>query len=251
MHIDFFINEHNSLILNIITPDLYQISDCKTEAWFHDELCSDMFWIRLNVYFNEKFKHPVGSSQITIFDLLIELAEKYKAYPEFSYLLDKTKEVKDYFFKTRYYRYYISPHVINLNTSFSELINIQANYSKHHLYRLNIIKDKIKKYFEENNIQNFENEDYNEHIKYFKEAVLDDRLNFNTTHIIETIGSLFLEYHKVIHSKYISVMCRFYLEKLTFFRFPESRLTDYLPKTPQYLIEKDTSIQSPINKSGG
>lgn len=130
-----------------------------------------------------------------------DFCSQYKYNEDFERFLNVISETKEFFFKKRYYKYYISPHDIDFEISFAELINFQSNFSKHSYYHLTRMKDKLKKHFENNDIPDFEKEDYNEHLEYFKEAVLDDRLNFNQTHIVEQLGKLFLAYWDLLNSQ--------------------------------------------------
>lgn len=59
----------------------------------------------------------------------------------------------------------------------------------------------LKSIFKNNKVKNFENEDYSEHLEYFKEAVLEDRLDFNSTMILQVLGEFFLAYWELIHTK--------------------------------------------------
>ena len=184
---------------------------------------------------------------------------------------------REYFSKKRYYKYYISPHDIEFEISFAELINIQANYSKHSFYHLNKMKNKIKQHFKRNSIPDFENEDYNQHLAYFKEAVLDDRLNFNTTHIIETLGKLFIAFWELINSKYAKLINDlrfeyrlehglqemlkmdlprnfneiqiFFWELKNCLNFKKERLSKFIPVTSRFLIEKETTPENMILKN--
>jgi hypothetical protein len=139
------------------------------------------------------------------------------------------------------------------------------------------MKQKLKKHFKENNIPNYEEEDYNEHLSYFKEAVLDDRLNFNQTHIVELLGKLFLSFWDLLNSS-----CQFRIENLIrehiikngrqapwriqkpnnltlveeFFwiiksrtRFERKRISDLIPSTWPPLIEKETTKDNMIVKN--
>ena len=124
--------------------------------------------------------------------------------------------------------------------------------------------------------RNYENENYNEHLSYFKEAVLDDRLNFNQTHIVEKLGKLFLSYWDLLNSKYqarikdlifkfieengrlakwnmkkptdLTKVEEFFWEikGLGFLSFERQRISDYIPKTCEALIEKETSLNDII-----
>ena len=119
-----------------------------------------------------------------------------------------------------------------------------------------------------NDIENIPDEDYNEHLHYFKEAVLDDRLSFNQTKIVEEVGCYFLELYNLLHcDENIRIrvaindfilrngrlakwninppenmtkgeLLHWEIKGLSCWRFDQSRLTDFIPKTATYLIEK-------------
>ncbi|GEO08297.1 hypothetical protein [Segetibacter aerophilus] len=61
------------------------------------------------------------------------------------------------------------------------------------------MKEKLKRMFKVNGIENIAESDYNDHLQYFKEAVLDDRLNFNQTKIVEEVGKFFLALYNLFH----------------------------------------------------
>jgi hypothetical protein len=246
--------------------------------YFHDEERSDLFFIRLNEFLNTKFQSPLDSDKkISLFNLMEEFCMQYNQIDDFKSFLSIINETKEFFFKKRFYKYYISPHEIDFEISFAELINFQSNYSKHSYYHLSIIKNKLKKHFKKNNIENYENEDYNEHLSYFKEAVLDDRLNFNQTHMVEKLGRLFLSYWDLLNSKHQSRILylihefiaengrlvqwkidkpndlndaeEFFWEIKGLNKFDRTRISNFIPKTWNPLIEKETDKNNMIDKS--
>lgn len=271
------INQHNSIALTLISPLLYEIRG-ENIVYLHSEEHHDLFFIHLNEYLNTTFNSPINNDkQVSVFTLIIDLAEKYKGNESFDNFFKEGKKLHEYFFKNRYYRYYISPYEIDFEISFAELIRFQANYSKHSLYHLDIMKKNLKEIFKKNKVPNFEKEDYNNHLEYFKEYVLDDRLNFNTTHFIEMLGNFFLAYYDLINSndnirirKVISefiekngkpltkwnIPCpdnmteveKFHWEIKFVNKFDRERIEKFIPKTLKYLIEQDTSIENPIIK---
>ena len=264
-------------MLTLISPVLYEIKG-EDIAYLHSDEHHDLFFIHLNEYLNTTFNSPLeNDKQVSVFTLMIALAEKYKGNESFDNFLLAAMRLKDYFFKNRYYRYYVSPHEIDFEISFAELIRFQANYSKHSLYHLDIMKKKLKKIFEKNQVPKFELEDYNNHLEYLKEFVLDDRLNFNTTHFIEMLGNFFLAYYDLINSQEnarirqaiynciekhgrplggrkvqppenMSEVEKFHWEIRFITRFDRYRLERFIPKTSKYLIEQETSPENPIVK---
>lgn len=274
----FLFDQYSSFSLTLITPTLYEVTDDKSMVYFHDEDKSDLFFIRLNEFLNTEFTSPISSpKKVSIFELMYETCEQFNEVIEFQRFLENINIARDYFSKKRYYRYYISPHDIDFEISFKELINIQANYSKHSFYHLNKMKEKIKKHFKENDIPNYENEDYNEHLSYFKEAVLDDRLNFNSTHFVEILGELFVSYWTLINSKYamrirhlrneyklangieeiwkmqkpndLNEIESFFWSIKGCFNYDLERLLKYIPKTWEPLIEQETTRENMILKN--
>lgn len=274
----FLFDQYSSFSLTLITPTLYEVRGDKSEIYFHDEDKSDLFFIRLNEFLNAEFTSPISSpKKVSVFELMYETCEQFNEVDEFQRFLENIQIVRDYFSKKRFYRYYISPHDIDFEISFKELINIQANYSKHSFYHLEEMKKKIKKHFKKNDIPNYENEDYNEHLSYFKEAVLDDRLNFNSTHIVEILGKLFVSYWTLINSKYAMrirhLMNEYKLvngikelgkmqkpnglnKSESFFwsirgcpNYDLERLLKYIPKTLEKLIEQETTSENMILKN--
>lgn len=273
----FLIEQHNSIALTLNSSLLYKIIDDEI-AYMHSEEHHDLFFIHLNEYLNTKFNSPLDNSKmVSVFTLMIDMAEKYAGNESFDNFLKEAKELQDYFFKPRYYRYYISPHEIDFEISFAQLIWFQGNYSKHSLYHLNVIKKNLRNIFEKNNVPNFEHEDYNDHLQNVKEAVLDDRLNFNTTHFIERLGKFFLVYHDLLNSEdnerirlaiydcleqhgrplqgwkvqppeNMSEVEKFHWEIRFNTRFDRNRLEKFIPKTSKYLIERETSPENPIVK---
>jgi hypothetical protein len=278
MDVRLLIEQYTSFSLTIISPTLFKLADDKSILYFHDEERADLFFIRLNEFINTSFESPLDAKKkVSLLNLMEDFCIKYKHNDDFNKFLQTIKETKEFFFKKRFYKYYISPYDIVLEISFAELINFQSNYSKHSYYHLTIIKNKLKKHFKKNNISNYENEDYNEHLAYFKEAVLDDNLNFNQTHMVEKLGELFLSYWELLNSSYqnrIQDLIHDFIEKngklvqwkidkpndLTdieeFFwtikglpKFRRNRLTDFIPKTWNSLIEKETNINNMIKKN--
>jgi hypothetical protein len=261
----------------MISPSLYELKDDKSMLYFHDSERSDLFFIYLNEFLNTQFSSPIDRKKVSLFGLMEDFCSQYKYNEDFERFLNVISETKEFFFKKRYYKYYISPYDIDFEISFAELINIQSNYSKHSYYHLTRMKEKLKKHFEKNNIPDIEKEDYNEHLEYFKEAVLDDRLNFNQTHIVEQLGKLFLAYWDLLNSKYqirIETIIREHIAKNgrlakwdfdkpedlddieEFFwtikgrmRFDRDRVADLIPKTRNLLIEKETSKDKMIEKN--
>jgi len=278
MDIRLLIEQYTSFSLTIISPTLFELTDDKSMLYFHDDERADLFFIRLNEFLTTSFQSPLDSSKkVSLFALMEDFCLQYKHNDDFNNFLQIIEETKEFFFKKRYYKYYISPYDIDFEISFADLINFQSNYSKHSYYHLTIIKNKLKKHFKKNNIPNYEQEDYNEHLAYFKEAVLDDRLNFNQTHMVEKLGKLFLAYWELLNSNHqnrIQDLIRDFIEKngrlvqwkidkpndLTdieeFFwtikglpKFNRNRLTDFIPKTWNPLIEKETKIDNMIEKN--
>lgn len=278
MDVRLLFDQYTKFSLSIISPSLFELTNDKSVIYFHDEEKSDLFFIRLNEFLNTSFTSPYDKkSKTTLFKLMEQFCIQYKEIDDFNKFLQTIKETEKYFFKKRFYKYYISPYDIDFEISFAELINFQSNYSKHSYYHLNIIQDKLKKHFKKNNIPDFENEDYNEHLTYFKEAVLDDRLNFNQTHIVEKLVELFLSYWEILHSNHqnrildliydfikkngrlvqwkidkpnnLTEIEEFYWSIKGINKFPKNRLLDYLPNTWKPLIEKESSIGNFINKN--
>lgn len=206
MDVRLLINETNSTALTLISSRLYSIrynyivdNDCI--LIFHDEERSDLFYIYLNEFLNTEFVSPLNrNKKVSIFQLLIDYCYLFPNNDSFKTFLNSALITKDFFFRKRFYKYYISPHVIDFEISFAELINFQSNYSKHSFYHLDCLKNKLKNIFKQNGIINYEAEDYNCHLDYFKEAVLDDRLEFNQTHFIIVLGDFFLAFWDLINS---------------------------------------------------
>lgn len=278
MDVKLLFEQYTKFSLKLISPMLFELTEDKSILYFHDSERSDLFFIRLNEFLNTSFPSPLDrNKKVSVFQLMEDYCLQFRYNEDFNNFLLATQETKDFFFKKRYYKYYISPHDIDFEISFSELINFQSNYSKHSYYHLTIIKDKLKKHFKKNNITGFESEDYNEHLSYFKETVLDDRLNFNQTHMVEKLGDLFLSYWELLNSRYQSRIREAILEFIEengrlvkwniekpediseveeFFwtikglsRFKRERLTDYIPKTWYPLIEEETSIDNMIERN--
>jgi len=206
MDIKLLIYELNSVALTLVSSRLYDIRynyivQNDNILLFKDKEKHDLFYIYLNEFINTEFKSPLnGQSRVTLFQLFIDYCEQYSYNESFKRYLDTAYSTKDFFFKKRYYKYYISPYTINFEISFADFINFQANYSKHSFYHLDNLKKKLKTIFKENGVENFENENYNSHLAYFKEAVLDDRLEFNQTHFLVVLGDLFLAFWDLINS---------------------------------------------------
>ncbi len=268
MDVQLFIEENFHVGLTLIDSNLYRIADDKSQIQFHDENAYELFYIHLNEYINTEFRSPLNyQANITLLDLTIQFFKGYNSQ-HFVEFINVAKHFKEFLFKKRAYKYYISPYDIKLETSLAELINIQANYSKHSFYHLKRMKDKLRRIFQSNNIQSFESEDYNDHLSYFKEAVLDDRLCFNGTKIVEEIGKYFLAFHALMFCDdtiRIRIAIQDCLRKpgqvgfrnivppenmtdeelffwevkfLSYWRFDSSRLSDLIPITSAYLTEK-------------
>jgi hypothetical protein len=271
-------SQYTSFALTLICPRLFEPTECKSIVYFHDEERSDLFFIRLNEFLNTTFISPLDSKNKTsIFNLMEEFCMQYNQIDDFKNFLSIISETKEFFFKKRFYNYYISPHEIDFEISFAELIHFQSNYSKHSYYHLDYIKKKLKNHFKKNNIPDYEKEDYNEHLSYFKEAVLDDRLNFNQTHMIEKLGKLFLSYWDLLNSKHQSrilnlirefkvkngIFVQYKIDKPNdlndaeeFFweikgltKFDRTRISNLIPKTWNSLIEEKTDKNNMIDKS--
>lgn len=270
------IQQQISFALSMISPTLYWLADDKSEAKFHDNERFDLFFIKLNEYLNTKFKSPIAQGTTTIFQLLIDVCLHYQGDRYFDIFNEQIQDVRDFFFKKRHYNYYISPYDVYFELSFAEIINFQANYSKHSFYHLDIMKKKLSNHFKKNNIKDYEFEDYNEHYSTFKDAVINDRLDFNTTHIIEVIGTHFLNLWDLINcptNKRIKDAIWDFINKngrtkkwdiqkpdnLTKFEnfFWEirgihagsrDRLKENIPKTNKVLIEKDSFENQRINR---
>tara|TARA_R100000935_G_scaffold56440_1_gene87971 strand:+ start:2782 stop:3546 length:765 start_codon:yes stop_codon:yes gene_type:complete len=253
------------------------LDNSRTIAFFHDEERSDLFFIRLNEYISAKFNSPLNNDiQTTVLDLILDSAKPYYKNKYFKEFIDKGEVVKKLLFKKRYYKYHISPHLIDLELSLLDLIFFQANYSKHSFYHLNILKKRLKDIFRDNDIENFAKEDYNYHLETFKEAVLDDRLNFNQTNIIEKLGDFFLAYWDLLNSpdnlktskatwefiqkngrlaprnipkpENLNEIEEFHWQIRGLNYFKRNRISDFIPKTPDNLIEKETSPENRIVK---
>lgn len=278
MNITLLFRQYTSFALTIISPRLFELTEDKSMLYFHDEERSDLFFIHLNEFLNVTFPSPFDSNKkISLFQLMEDFCLQYHQIDDFQKFLFVMNETKEFFFKKRFYKYYISPHDIDFEISFAELIHFQSNYSKHSYYHLTRVKDKLKKHFKKNNIPNFEKEDYNEHLSYFKEAVLDDRLNFNQTHMVEKLGELFLSYWNLLNSKHQSRILNlirefiaqngrlvqwkidkpndlteaeeFFWEIRGLSKFERTRISDFIPKTWNPLIEKETDKNNMIDKS--
>lgn len=278
MDVNLLIKEYTSFSLTLLSPALYELRDDKSMLYFHDQEKSDLFFIYLNEFINTQFPSPIDEKKkVSLFTLMEDYCTEYQQNEDFSKFLGVIHETRKFFFRKRFYKYYISPYDIDFEVSFAELINIQSNYSKHSYYRLTKMKEKIKKHFKKNNIPNYEQEDYNEHLAYFKEAVLDDRLNFNQIHIVEHLGKLFLAYwdllnakhqyriEKIIneHIKEKGILAKWDIRKPNNFdnveeffwtikgrlRFDRNRISDLIPNTLTPLIEKETTKENMIERN--
>lgn len=108
MDYKLLINQHNSIVLTLISPVLYEIKG-EDIAYLHSDEHHDLFFIHLNEYLNTTFNSPLeNDKQVSVFTLMIALAEKYKGNESFDNFLLAAMRLKDYFFKNRYYRYLIS-----------------------------------------------------------------------------------------------------------------------------------------------
>jgi len=273
----FLIEQHTKIVLTLISPNLFKLEESKSVAYLNDDERSDLFFIHLNEYLNAKFNSPLNNDvQTSVFELILETAKPYYKNKYFQNFIDKGEILRDFLFKKRYYKYYISPHIIDFDLSLADLVFFQGNFSKHSFYHLNILKKRLKNIFEENGIKDFEKENYNYHLETFKEAVLDDRLNFNTTKIIEILGEFFLSYwdllnspdnhrikkaiwddidkngrltfRKTIKPKELTEIEEFHWQIRGLNSFKRDRISDYIPKTSKYLIEKKTSPENRIEK---
>jgi hypothetical protein len=206
MDVRLLIKETESIGLTLLSPCLYDVRYNylvydDNYFIFHDEEKSDLFFIHLNEFLNVEFSSPLSKNKkVSLFQLLIDFSTPLSYNSSFKEFLDTAIVTKEFFFKKRYYKYYISPHDIDFEISFAELINFQANYSKHSFYHLENLKNKLKKIFKINMIESYESEDYNDHLDYFKEAVLDDRLQYNQTHFVVILGDFFLSFWDLINS---------------------------------------------------
>lgn len=263
-----FIEENFHVGLTLIHSDLYRIAGDKSQIQFHDENAYNLFYIHLNEYINTEFPSPRDhKTKVSLLDLTIQFFDQYESL-HFKAFVKKAKAFREFLFRPRSYDYYISPYDIKLETTLSELINFQANYVKHSFYHLTRIKGKLKRIFEKNNISNFESENYDEHLSYFKEAVLDDRLCFNATKIVEEIGKYFTAFYELMYCD-DTIRIRMAIEQcirehgqmgirniippenmtdeelffwevkwVSSWRFKSERLTDLIPVTSPYLTEK-------------
>ena len=271
MDTHLLIEENFHVALTLLSSNLYHITDDKSEIRCHDANAYDLFYIHLNEYIKTEFVSPLDNrTKVTLFDLTLQFFDGYNDCEYFQNFNQRGKLLKDFLVQTRKYEKYISPYELTITTSLAELINIQANYTKHNFYHLTKMKAKLKKMFEANGIDtdNISDEQYNEHLQYFKEAVLDDRLSFNQTKIVEEVGLYFLELYNLLNcdenirirmaiNDFISKngrLTRWNIEPpenmtkgelfhwdikgLPCWRFDKTRLTDYIPKTTHYLIEK-------------
>ncbi|MGI8635646.1 MAG: hypothetical protein ACR2KZ_09610, partial [Segetibacter sp.] len=266
MDIRLLIEENFHAGLTLISSNLYHITENKSEIWFHDENCYNLFFIHLNEYVNTEFISPLDNkSKHSLFELTMEFPKSYCDNDYFKKFVSAGNSFKDFLDGRRIYDKYISPYEIKIETSFAELINIQANYIKHSLYHLSKMKNKLKRMFKINGIENIPDDDYNEHLQYFKEAVLDDRLNFNQTKIVEEVGKYFLALYNLVHSD-DNIRIRLAIDDwilqngrtskwnieqpkdmtdgelfhweikgLSCWRFDKTRLTDLIPTTAHYL----------------
>ena len=269
MDTHLLIEENFHVALTLLSSNLYHITEDKTEIWFHNDNAYDLFYIHLNEYIKTEFISPLDNkTKISLFDLTLQYFDTYYDCEYFEPFIKRGKLFKEFLFQTRTYQKYISPHELTITTSLAELINIQANYIKHSFYHLTKMKGKLKKMFKANGLENIPDEEYNEHLEYFKEAVLDDRLAFNQTKIVEEVGLYFLELYNLLHcdenirirmaindfilkngrqAKWVihppenmtkGELFHWDIKGLSCWRVDKNRLTDLIPKTAPYLIEK-------------
>lgn len=277
MDVRLFVSQLNSVGLTLIDPRLYALHSDRS-AVFHDQERYELFWIRLNEFINTKFDSPLDGSKTTLFSLAHSFFGQYTPNDHADEFLRVSEVTREFLFRDRHYRYYLSPHVVAFKTSLAELIGIQANYTKHSLYRLSQMKDRIKGYFKASGIATYETEDYDDHLEYFKEAVLDDRLELNQSLVIEHLGNYFLALWDLLHSPdrkriddavwafieqhgrtarwiideppSMSSIERFYWTVKGVSLSDRGRLESYVPQTPSYLIEPLTSPANVLDRSG-
>ncbi|MBL7963516.1 MAG: hypothetical protein JNM31_06690 [Flavobacteriales bacterium] len=276
--VQLFVEQLGGTGLTLISPFLYELSGDSGLLLFHDTTRADMFWIHLNEFIKTTFPSPLDGKRCTLFQLAHTYFSMYSPNPAVDQYLETSTTLSEFLFRKRHYLYYISPHDLQFETSLAELVWIQANYSKHNLFHLSNVKERLKKYFLNAGISTVEDENYNEHLGYFKEAVLDDRLNFNQTHIVEHLGKYFLSLWDLMNSsdrrrideavwQYISEhgrlaplnmiqeppdmspIERFHWENKWHSRIERGRLEHLVPHTPHVLIEEDTSISNPLRRN--
>lgn len=119
------IDEHTSVVLGLIDSRLYSVCEGGEQIYFHDEERYDLFFIRLNEYLNVKFNSPIDGKKTTLFALMINVCKPFRRNKNFNNFLKATEKAQDFFFKTRYYKYYLSPYPIKIDTSLAQLIEFQ------------------------------------------------------------------------------------------------------------------------------
>lgn len=119
------INEHTSMVLNLIDSKLYSVCEGGEQIFFHDDERYDLFFIRLNEYLNVKFVSPIDGKNTTLFTLMINVCKPFRRNKNFNDFLKAAEKANDFFFKTRYYKYYLSPYPIKIDTTLAQLIEFQ------------------------------------------------------------------------------------------------------------------------------
>ncbi len=203
---EILFRENQSVMLTMLHKDLYRITDDKSVIMFHDHNCHKLFFIYLHDYISAKFKDPtIQKSDISLFDLTLKFCGKYQKNEYFKKIIKTGNTLKKFLSKEKtYYKIYIPPHTIDLKTSLLELINFAGNEAKHSYFRLSQLKQKMHKFFEANHISICEDKEYYDHLEYFMENVVEDKLNYHQTKIVELLGNYFLAINVMLNSKYCS-----------------------------------------------
>jgi hypothetical protein len=201
---EILFSENVSIMLNLLHKDLYSLpGDSKSTLLFHDHNCHKLFFIYLHDYLSAEFNHPENNkSKISLFKLTMEFCRKYQNDKYFKKVVEEG-ELLDKFLKREriYKKTYLPPHILDIKTNLYELISFAGNEAKHSYFRLNTLKEKLRNFFKKNNIPEFDDKNYYEHLEYFMEYVIGDRLNYHQTKVVELVGKYFLAINRMLNSK--------------------------------------------------
>ncbi len=264
---EILFRENISMMLSLISEDLYWIAENKSMILFHDDNSHKLFFIYLHDYLRAQCKNPEDwkSDIPPLFELTKTICKKFKDDTYFTDILEKWTALESFLSKERIYtNIYISPHELTVKTNLFELICFAGNDGKHNYFRLSWLQDKLCWLFERNNIKIDRNDSkvLYDHLEYFMEALVENKLNYHQTKIIELLWKYFLAINRMLNSETqkkmnsimwenhkkgnftfqpsnLSPLEEFYWDIRQISGIPDKRLIDLIPETDSYLQLRD------------
>jgi hypothetical protein len=251
--------ENQGAFPDIINPDLYFVggTEPNQEIRFHNNVCFDLFLIRVNELFAEAPRIVSIGDRYYNYSLFTGMQWFCKRYPseaEEVGLVDACSVLHEWLYTKKPVSFWCG----ELDTQFEfimsriELISFGGNLSKHNLLRVNALLTKLQRLCERHGFNVLE-QNLISVLEPFSQEIKDNRLQYHSSYLIEMLFNYFAAINRLVIRRCFENNTNdvrqmtfpegttndtykdLYGSTLVFRRFEEQRFKQFRPITTKYL----------------